>query len=96
MNNTLCTGLHVLEALVVGETPLGVSELARCLGKDKGNVHRVLSTLSDHGLVYQDIATRKYALGPGWARCIGNRPTAFANPHAGRRPDVAAWWAVYR
>ncbi|MDB5889929.1 MAG: kdgR [Polaromonas sp.] len=96
MNNTLSTGLHVLEALIVGEMPLGVSELARCLGKDKGNVHRVLSTLSDHGLVYQDSATRKYALGPGWARGIGNRPTAHPGAHLMRRPDIAAWWAVDR
>lgn len=87
MNNTLQTGLQVLEALWASQGLLGVSELARGLGKEKSNVHRVLGTLSAHGFVNQDCGTRKYRLGPGWARHLGD---AGAQP--GRQADAAVWW----
>lgn len=94
MNNTLRTGLLVLEAFWASQGPLGVSELARRLGKEKSNVHRVLVTLSAHGFVHQERATRKYCLGPGWERCLGSQSAAFASRNAGQHPDPAAWWAI--
>ncbi len=87
MNSTLQTGLLVLERLQASGVPLGVCELARDLGKEKSNVHRVLATLSAHGFANQDSETRKYRLGPGWVQRPGDAGTRS------RRQAEAAWWA---
>lgn len=93
MNSTLQTGLLVLETLRTGTGPLGVSELARRLGKEKSNVHRVLATLSAHGWVNQDCGTRKYGLGSAWLCYLGGRQIGAGHRNVGARSDPAAWWA---
>jgi DNA-binding IclR family transcriptional regulator len=86
MNSTLQTGLMVLGRLLAAGGPRGVCELARDLGKEKSNIHRVLATLSAHGFVDRDSDTRKYRLDPGWAQQAGQ-----AKARSPRRAE-AAWW----
>lgn len=45
----------------------GVSDLARALGLDKANIHRLLTTLAGRGFVLADPDTRRYRLGPAIA-----------------------------
>lgn len=45
----------------------GVSDLARTLGLDKANIHRLLTTLAGRGFVLADPDTRRYRLGPAIA-----------------------------
>ena len=51
MDKSLVKALRVMEALAVSEQPRGVSELAREMGYQKSNVHRILSTLVEQGYV---------------------------------------------
>lgn len=54
MNNTLIKGLQLLELLVRGTSPLGLSELGTELGIGKSNVHRLLQGLVELGYVSKD------------------------------------------
>lgn len=45
MNNTLVKGLALLEILARSQQPVGITEMARCLGVAKSNVHRLLQAL---------------------------------------------------
>jgi DNA-binding IclR family transcriptional regulator len=56
---------RILHELGSGSPSLGVTELASRLGLAKPTVHGLLRTLEQCGLVGQDIATGRYALGPG-------------------------------
>lgn len=58
----LDTGLSILEALGRSQEPLTVTELARELDADKGNVHRIARLLQDRGYVHQDADTKRYEL----------------------------------
>lgn len=91
MNSTLRAGLEVLEALRAMQSALGVTELARGLGRDKANVHRVLATLAAHGFVHQDVSSRKYRLGRAWA-LPPDAATRSPSARCGSRADVAAAW----
>lgn len=51
MEKSLIKALRVMEALAFSEVPRGVSELARELGYQKSNVHRILTTLVEQGYV---------------------------------------------
>ncbi len=63
--------LKILEVIGATEGGLGVSDLARTLSADKGNVHRMLSSLSAAGYIQQDPETRRYLLAPKIIR-LGN------------------------
>lgn len=56
----LQTGLLVLETLCAAPAGLGVTELAKEIKADKGNLHRLLSVLRETGYVEQDEASRRY------------------------------------
>jgi DNA-binding IclR family transcriptional regulator len=56
---------RILHELGSGSPSLGVTELGSRLGLAKPTVHGLLRTLEQCGLVSQDIATGRYALGPG-------------------------------
>lgn len=56
----LQTGLLVLETLCAAPAGLGVTELAKELEADKGNLHRLLSVLRETGYVEQEEASRRY------------------------------------
>lgn len=51
MDKSLVKALHVIETLAFSEAPRGVSELAKALGYQKSNVHRILNTLLEQGYV---------------------------------------------
>ncbi|MCM5570471.1 IclR family transcriptional regulator [Burkholderiaceae bacterium FT117] len=51
MEKSLVKSLRVMEMLALSEAPRGVSDLARDLGYQKSNVHRILTTLVDQGYV---------------------------------------------
>jgi DNA-binding IclR family transcriptional regulator len=55
--------LDILEAFVVGQEELGVTELSRKLKLHKNNVFRLLATLETRGYVEQDHETGNYRLG---------------------------------
>lgn len=61
MDKAFLKGLHLLEALVLSDKPRGVTDLARDLGLTKSNVHRLLRTLMQRGLVQQDPSTGRYS-----------------------------------
>ncbi len=73
---SLAKGMKLLEALADAGRAMGVSELSRALGLDKGTVHRLLAILRSRGYVEQDPETRKYAVGPRMiavsSRILGN------------------------
>ncbi|MEQ3552736.1 IclR family transcriptional regulator [Pseudonocardia nematodicida] len=58
----LITGLSVLETLGRHADGLGVTDLAREVGGDKGNVHRITQLLCEQGYVEQDEISRRYTL----------------------------------
>ncbi|MGH3008416.1 MAG: IclR family transcriptional regulator [Gaiellaceae bacterium] len=69
--------------------PLGVSELSRELGIGKASVFRLLHTLTQDGLVRQDVSTSRYGLGPelvvlGQAAAEGLDLSAHARPRMER------------
>ncbi len=55
--------LDVLLCFLDAEGELGVTEIARRLGIDKGRVHRFLSAFKAKGLVAANPRTRRYSLG---------------------------------
>lgn len=60
MDKSLVKALRVMEALAFSEIPRGVSELAREMGYQKSNVHRILSTLVEQGYVV------RFEMGPSY------------------------------
>lgn len=62
MEKSLVKALRLIEGLARSETPRGVSDLARELGLNKSNVHRILDTLCEHNYVVQHEATGLYQL----------------------------------
>jgi DNA-binding IclR family transcriptional regulator len=56
----LASGLDILETLAGSATGMGVTAIARAVGQDKGNAHRLLRMLEDRGYVEQDPDTRAY------------------------------------
>ena len=65
------TGLDVLEALSGLPSPVGVSELARRVNADKGNVHRLLAALEHRGYVRRIDETKTYTLAAGVVQLAG-------------------------
>jgi IclR family acetate operon transcriptional repressor len=61
---TLAKGLMILEKLAEAPDGLGITELAEIFEVDKGNMSRLLQTLSKYGFAEKDERTRKYLLGP--------------------------------
>lgn len=55
--------LELLEQFGPDQPALGVSDLARMTGLNKGTVYRLLNTLQQRGYVQQDPETQKYRLG---------------------------------
>lgn len=63
-NQSIITGVTVLQEVVTANVPLGSRELARRLGLEHSRVNRVLGTLVHIGMLRQD-ESRKYSAGPG-------------------------------
>lgn len=63
-NQSIITGVTVLQEVVTANRPVGSRELARRLGLEHSRVNRVLGTLVHIGMLRQDDA-RKYSPGAG-------------------------------
>ncbi len=63
-NQSIITGVTVLQEVVTANRPVGSRELARRLHVEHSRVNRVLGTLVHIGMLRQDDA-RKYSPGPG-------------------------------
>lgn len=61
--SSVATAVRVLKAFTSATPNWGVTDLAGHLGQSKSTVHRVLSTLTDEGLLEQDSGTGRYRLG---------------------------------
>lgn len=59
---SVATALDLLDCFAQ-EEELGVSDIARRLGVSKSTAHRILTTLTAHGLTEQDEETGRYRLG---------------------------------
>jgi DNA-binding IclR family transcriptional regulator len=59
---SVLVAVRVLEGLAEAGRPMGVSDLARAIGEQKGRVHRHLGTLRQAGLVEQEAASDRYRL----------------------------------
>ncbi len=60
MDTTVIKGLRVLEHLSLASEPIMLSHLARDLGLQKSNAHRLLTTLKSEGYVDQEIDSGRY------------------------------------
>jgi IclR family transcriptional regulator, KDG regulon repressor len=61
--SSVATAVQILKAFTATSPNWGVTDLASSLGYSKSTVHRVLSTLTDEGLLEQDTTTGRYRLG---------------------------------
>lgn len=60
---SVANAARVLRAFTATEREWGVSDLARRIGIAKSTAHRLLATLTDEGLLEQDVETGRYRLG---------------------------------
>ncbi|MBY6116147.1 IclR family transcriptional regulator [Mameliella alba] len=68
MSSTVAKALSLLEYFSEEEPELGLSELTRRAGINKASVYRLLTSLTDAGLLEQKEGTRAYSLGAGVLR----------------------------
>lgn len=87
-SSTALFSLQILEAIVSGDGPSGVTELATRLDIPKGRVHRHLSQLRDAGYLYQSPSTKLYEL--GWRLSVlGERIGSHSSVVKRARPIMA-------
>ncbi len=92
MNESVRKATEVLIALAEAERHLSARELAELIDVPKSTAQRLLQTLEPTGLVRQDLATRRYGLGPrtltlGMAYLERVDVRAEARPHMHRLHD---------
>lgn len=68
MSSTVTKALSLLDHFSEAEPELGLSELTRRAGINKASAFRLLSSLTDAGLLEQDEVSRSYSLGAGILR----------------------------
>jgi IclR family transcriptional regulator, KDG regulon repressor len=61
--SSVASAVRVLKAFTSATPNWGVTDLASHLGASKSTVHRILSTLTDEGLLEQDADSGRYRLG---------------------------------
>ena len=61
--SSVASAVAVLKAFTSATPDWGVSDLAASVGQSKSSVHRILSTLTDEGLLEQDSTSGRYRLG---------------------------------
>lgn len=77
MSSTVAKALTLLDFFSEEQPELGLSDLARKSKIDKATVHRMLSVMSDAGLVEQRSETKLYRLGAGILRLASIREACF-------------------
>lgn len=68
----LASGLDILELLAKETDGLGATAVARALGLDKGNAHRLLRMLEERGYVEQDPATKAFRASAQLVSLVGS------------------------
>ena len=81
---SLARGLKILDLLGQSQRGVGITELAKNLGVDKGSASRLVSTLARHGYAEKDEATRRFRLGPQVVRLSRSVLTALPLREAAR------------
>lgn len=61
--SSVASAVAVLKSFTSSSPDWGVTDLAGHVGQSKSSVHRILSTLTDEGLLEQDPTTGRYRLG---------------------------------
>jgi IclR family pca regulon transcriptional regulator len=89
-------GLAILAAFRSGAPLLGVSELGREVGLGRSTTHRYVATLATLGYLQQDVATKKYRLGPrvldlGFSAINSMELREVAAPHLRRLSDETGY-----
>lgn len=74
--STVGKAISLLELFTEGPE-IGLSDLARKAGFDKATTRRLLLALGNHGIVEQDIESRRYRLGAGLSRLARIREAHF-------------------
>jgi hypothetical protein len=79
------SGLRIIAVLetVVRHQPVGVTELARLLGADKGAIQRALMTLADSDWITQAAVTRRWRISARFRRLV--RTDLYGNFRPSRR-----------
>jgi IclR family pca regulon transcriptional regulator len=95
-SQSLERGLAILSAFRSGRPLLGVSELGREIGLGRSTTHRYVATLAALGYLQQDVATRKYRLGPrvldlGFSAINSMELREVAAPHLRRLSDETGY-----
>lgn len=93
-NKSIGMAFRILDELASDRQELGVTELAKRLGEQKGRVHRHLATLRTYGVVSQDVAGERYRLGwkilqLGIAAAENLNLTVLAQRHMNRLRETA-------
>lgn len=73
---SLSTALRILREFLDNQPDFGVGELAERLDLPKSQVSKILGTFREHGILRQDPATRRYAVGLQ-AFALGSRFVTF-------------------
>jgi DNA-binding IclR family transcriptional regulator len=63
--SSLVHAVRILRCFTEQEPELRLSDISRRLGLSKGNTHRLLTMLSDEGLIRRGVGSSKYRLGLG-------------------------------
>jgi IclR family transcriptional regulator, pca regulon regulatory protein len=91
-SQSLERGLAILSAFRSGRPLLGVTEIGREIGLGRSTTHRYVATLATLGYLQQDVATKKYRLGPrvldlGFSAINSMELREVAAPHLRRLSD---------
>ena len=79
--------LELLLTFAPQNAELGTTELSEKLGYHKATTSRILLTLTDHGFLRQNSATKKFSLGPSIQR-LSSALDSFARLRAEQGPDT--------
>jgi IclR family pca regulon transcriptional regulator len=95
-SQSLERGLAILSAFRSGRPLLGVSEIGREIGLGRSTTHRYVATLATLGYLQQDVATKKYRLGPrvldlGFSAINSMELREVAAPHLRRLSDETGY-----
>lgn len=58
----------ILSALSEAPVSLSIAEIATQVGLPRSTVHRLLNVLAGHGMIRQEVDSKRYRLGPGFLR----------------------------
>lgn len=63
-HQSMIRAINFLKAFIPNNQPIGTNELSKKFNLNKSTASRILSILKENELLYQDLDTKKYQLGP--------------------------------